>query len=603
MADLAQLESALIKADAAGDTEGARALAGEVRKMRAAGDTPFVPSGEKVLPSMTSPEVLAGMPLTRFAVGAASPVIGAAQLAANAMGAGKPINEHIAQLERLTQEGRGQLGSQGFDWTQAAGNLVSPAFLKAAQLVPGGLSLVQKILAGTTLGAAGGVTAPVTTEGDFGTQKATQTGAGAAVGAAVPIAAGALGKTAAGTYHSLIEPWATPTAIKGRAYLSAAGDKAQEIVSLLRNPREIVPGSAPTAGEAAVPAGSAEFSALQKQAAAVVPSQYVARSDSQNAARLAALRTVGQDETALKAAEAARSAAAGPLYAAARAGQNADTTPVLAKVNLILAKNPGNRELVTELTNIRKGLDEAGNDPQKVASVLDGIKASLANKDNAFIVSRLSEIKNDLVNAIPGYAAAQAKFATMSAPVNQMQIGQNLERKLVPALSDEARQKAATFAGAVQDAPGTIKRATGAPRFDKLEQVLTPDQMNVVTSIQEDLARGVRFQDLATKGAKAAPDITGAMGREHLPNLLNRHVMLMNAIIGRLEGKVNQKLAAEMAVEMLNPQNTGEALGQAVARQNRNKVLAKIVEQTAMTGSAGAAAQAADINRLFNRSQ
>src|SRR6185503_9821013 len=36
MADLAQLESALIKADAAGDTDGARVLAAEVRKQRTA---------------------------------------------------------------------------------------------------------------------------------------------------------------------------------------------------------------------------------------------------------------------------------------------------------------------------------------------------------------------------------------------------------------------------------------------------------------------------------------------------------------------------------------------------------------------------------------
>lgn len=49
MADLAQLEAALVKADAAGDVEGARVLAGEVRKMRAAehaGPRPGATGGE-----------------------------------------------------------------------------------------------------------------------------------------------------------------------------------------------------------------------------------------------------------------------------------------------------------------------------------------------------------------------------------------------------------------------------------------------------------------------------------------------------------------------------------------------------------------------------
>ena len=35
MADLAQVEAAFLKADAAGDTEAATALAGEVRRLRA----------------------------------------------------------------------------------------------------------------------------------------------------------------------------------------------------------------------------------------------------------------------------------------------------------------------------------------------------------------------------------------------------------------------------------------------------------------------------------------------------------------------------------------------------------------------------------------
>ena len=80
-----------------------------------------------------------------------------------------------------------------------------------------------------------------------------------------------------GLYNAVVEPLTNTTAIKGRAFLEAAGDKADEIIALLRQNKQIVPGSAPTAGQAAVPAGRAEFAALQRQAEQVVHSAYVAR--------------------------------------------------------------------------------------------------------------------------------------------------------------------------------------------------------------------------------------------------------------------------------------------------------------------------------------
>lgn len=555
---------------------------------------PVVPSSERALPSWTSPEGLAGNPVTRMALGAASPFLGAAQLGANAFGIGGPLNEHLAQLERMKQEGRGQFGSTGFDWTEAAGTMASPAFLKAGQLMPAGMNYLQKILAGTGLGAGAGATAPVTREGDFGSQKTSQIGAGATLGGVLSAAAPAITSPVQAAYHGLIDPWLAPAAIKGRAYLAGAGNKVDEIIGLLRQNKELVPGSAPTAGEAAVPAGSAEFSALQKQAANLAPSDYVARADAQNAARLAALRGVGQDEAALQAAKTARSSAADPLYSAARQGiAPVDTAPIIANVDSILAKNPGNRELMNELTNIRKGLENSGSDPQKVASVIDGLKATIANKDNLFIRGQLNNVKEDLTKAIPGYEAAQAMFAQMSPPINQMQIGQYLEKKLIPALSDEAKQKAGTFATALQEAPATIKRATGAPRFDKLEQALTPDQMSVMQSIQADLARGVRFEDLATKGAQAAPDITNPItSRVVAPGslALKREVAVFKAIVNRLEGKVNEKLAAEMAVEMLNPPKVGESLAAAKLRAEKIDALQTLLRQSGTTALGGSAA-------------
>jgi len=513
----------------------------------------------------------------RFIQGMADLPVGAMQLGMNLVGAGDKINPQLKDINARTEQLRGP--NAGFDWMRLGGNMLNPATIGILSKVPMAADRMAKIGQGIGIGAAAGALSPVTTGDNFAAEKGQQIASGATLGGIIPAIAPLVTIPAKAGYHGLIEPWLNPAAIKGRAYLEAAGTKAKDIIDLLRENKQIVPGSRPTAGEAAVPAGSAEFSAFAKAAGETRPSDYVARADEQNAARLGQIRTVGQTPEALSSAESARKVATDPLYAATREGATpVDTTEIVKNVRDILTKNPGNRELVSELTNVQKGLvDAEGNlrtNPQEVGSVIDGLKASIANKDNAFIKGRLSQIKEQLTKAIPGYTEAQAKFSEMSKPVNQMQVGQYLEGKLIPALSEDAKQKATVYSGALRDAPGTIKRATGSPRFQELSQVLDENQLAAVNSVRDDLARGARFTDLARAGAKAAPDAAGPVGNHKLTGMFSREVTIANAIIGRLEGKINKTLAAEIAVEMLNPPKVADSLEKAAANAAANKVRA-----------------------------
>lgn len=590
MADIAQLESALIKADAAGDADGARILASEIRRTRGSarssaarqvsGDA--ISRGARAVEA-TPAELIAANPTVRVLTGAAKPVLGAAALVEGLWG-GTSNKDRIKQLEEMQRKGNEalELGVSG-TVADVVGAVASPITAGASKIAPAA-SYLGKVAQGAGIGAAAGVTAG----GESPLADATL---GASLGGAIPAVGIPVAKTVKGAYNALAEPLLNPAAIKGRAFLEAAGDKADEIIALLRQNKEIVPGSMPTAGEAAVPAGRAEFAALQRSASGVKPSAYLARSDEQNAARIAELRTVGQDKPALEGAIAARKTASDPLYKAARTGGNiVDAVPIVKEINKVLSQNPGNRELVNELVGIKKGLLSKGaarTDAGEVLSVVDGIKASMAKEDNKFILGQLDSIKKKITDAVPGYSAAQAKFAEKSVPVNQMQVGQYLEKKLVPALSDEAKQTAATFSGAVRDAPGTIKRATdGSARYEELSQILNPKQLAVVQSVQDDLARGARFDVMAQKGSKAAPNAVDlatqsmeqAVGGK-VPNPLNRHVMVFNQILSRLEGKINKKLAAEVAVEMLNPPGVAESIKQASARESRNRAMAKAVQR------------------------
>ena len=107
---------------------------------------------------------------------------------------------------------------------------------------------------------------------------------------------------------------------KSAALMEAAEGQAPALIQQLRSPDlEIVPGSAPTAAQAASPLGLTKFAALGASAEKVLPTEYLARGTEQAGARMNAMRGVGGTPADITAATAARSAASSPLYLAAEA--------------------------------------------------------------------------------------------------------------------------------------------------------------------------------------------------------------------------------------------------------------------------------------------
>jgi hypothetical protein len=105
---------------------------------------------------------------------------------------------------------------------------------------------------------------------------------------------------------------------KSAAYMQAAEGRAPEILQQLRSPDiELVPGSKPTAAEAASPLNITQFSALGESARKVDPTLYYQRDLANEAARLSAVQSVGKTPADIAKAETARTAATTPLYKAA----------------------------------------------------------------------------------------------------------------------------------------------------------------------------------------------------------------------------------------------------------------------------------------------
>ena len=366
---------------------------------------------------------------------------------------------------------------------------------------------------------------------------------------------------------------------KANALLQNIEDKGPDIVNALKTQPEFVAGAKPTAGELAATTGSTLYPALEKDVMSRISSKALARENVSKQAIKNQLGMIAKGADELDAAAEVRTAATDPMYEAVKqAGDVVDPRNMAKIANYIndtITKNPGNTELVTEFSKIGKLLEGEGGryrtDAGQVASILDGLKATIAKQDNKFIKGELAGVKAQLVDAVPGYAAADAKFAELSKPINKMQVAQYLEGKLIPALEGKANLKSEAFAAALKDAPNTIKRSTGAPRYKTLADLFSPDELQAIEGINKELQRKSKFEEAAAAGAKEGVSLPAA--KVDKVNMLNRVWSVANLVMAKLQGRVTEKIAVELAVEMLDPAMAAKSIEKALAHQARMEKL------------------------------
>lgn len=504
--------------------------------------------------------------------------------------------EELAALRRLAELEAKAGGFQSTGGGAAVGGTKQPIGDRGGQMtdIPytiGGNAAEFMTSKGFPPEAAGGVGAAV----NVGTDMLMGAGVGGLVGRGVLGGARLLG-SGLNKVKNVIDPW-LPGGIDravGRTANAAAGPDQQAIIKALRQNEQIVPGSMPTAGQAAAPVGRAEFSGLQEAVKGRLPTDYDTVAQAQNAARVKALRTVGKDKPALDSAVANRSATAAQNY-----GDAAQQTVKSDEILATLMKRPSMGKILSRAEDLAKEQGKQfrfGKDtPEQVVTgrivgesgtplTSQTIPASSAE----FPVESLHYIKiamDDLIknpevfgigasearaiagtqkqlvqwigNKSPAYDLARSTFAAQSKPINQMEVGQYLEGKLTPALNDlgaSASQRAAAYAQALRDAPGTIKRATGQPRYDELGQVLTPTQMGAVESVGQDLARTATHERLAKAGSEKASELVGQVTpKVPAAGMFNPKYSVMRAVINRLEGKVEGKSLNRLAEAMQDP--------------------------------------------------
>jgi hypothetical protein len=456
-------------------------------------------------------------------------------------------------------------------------------------------------------------------------------------GAAIGGLSGALQPTATGESaltNTLIggaAGGALPALLRGKKVLSAAGapfteqgrqkivgnilnkaaglkgtDLAGYIQSLGRN-QELVRGSPRTLAQMGDIAG---ISALERGAQQVptMSTPLTNRYVQQNLARLGVLQDIAGDPAAIESMKIARGAAVDDLY---RAADDA-VLPITSDLRSLLSRpalssatsaaksvseNLGERAISggtgarlpvydpsgalvsagsqgTEQTITGKALGDIYKAARDMASANPMTGAEKAAQRG--IKAATADFSDWLSNNLPAYKEANALFADLSKPINQRMIGQELLKRVEPALSrgTGVTVNRNTLAKAVIDNGDDIARQVTGMKNAKLRDIMTDDQYRSIMNVIDDFAVADRamksgrgagsntFQNMAAANLMESAGIPAWAGKAAsiLPMVKPAAAAAADVLGRALYGSKDELLQQSLLDALLNPQSAKAAM-------------------------------------------
>jgi len=177
---------------------------------------------------------------------------------------------------------------------------------------------------------------------------------------------------------------------------------------------------------------------------------------------------------------------------------------------------------------------------------------------------------------VPEYGQARQIFSDLSAPVNQAQVLKEMVSVLEKPGGGERIGAFLNTLGRGEEA--MLKRAggRGGPRFEALNEVLTPDQLKVVKEVAKELETQASVGLQVSQGQQRATELLkDELPNYRLPNVFNVIATTANKFLDTLGVKVGKKTLIELAKAGETAKSFDELLATLPA-QERNKVLKAI---------------------------
>lgn len=575
MADLAQLEAALVKADAAGNTDDARAFAAEIRKMRAAAPQTELPpveerrglQGQKVGPT---PLDEIGSYYANVATGASGLMRGGANLIKPGLG------------DFIWPKAQGSEGSAGKVIGQVADPVamaIGGGVLKAVPYAPvlgGGVlqgltNLAKNAGAGAVMGGAIG---GLSDEGSM----ASGAGVGAAANVLLPPAVSAATGAAGKLWDVLVGRYGQVRA--GQIARAAAGGDATAI----RMASQAAPADL-TATQAAAGVKNDMWNALGELAKVNDRTNYYSRLAEQQAQNrsaavsgLAGAQTQTEARTLAETGKRALNQITNPMRETALEGANMfgllDAPKVMSGISK-LAENPSvgtNPNTAKALNAVSSQIDEWA---QKNGGVIDaealyGIRKNL----NSTIESLLGTGDPKTIKAAAASVAAKVRPMIDQAIEQAGGVGwknylttfergmQEINKgKMAASAMNMLEKQPAKFESLVGgNEPKAVEKIFGPGRYN-LEQEIGQKGMRTLERVAGELARDRSIQEGAKRGGQSLNTLVSEHGLDFiLPNWIDREISLTNRVLRNIESRVNKSTVEALYAGMKNGQSAAKML-------------------------------------------
>ena len=319
--------------------------------------------------------------------------------------------------------------------------------------------------------------------------------------------------------------------------------------------------------------------AISRATGRTIPTQQALRAQQQEASRLSALEGVTPNITQ---AIANRQKAADPLYKQAFSQQ----VPIDDQLLQLFERMPK-----TTLPNARDLARMEGRSFDLDQGVVSGenlhyVKRALG--DIAYGSTATTQIGQDAQKAardllkeyltvvetkIPSYGQARKIYSDLSQPVNQAQVLKEMVSVLQKPGGGERVGPFLNVLGRGEEAMLRRAGGRGAPRYEALSEVLTPDQLQVVKDVAKQLETDVAVKQQVSMGEQKLADfLKDELPNLRMPNVFNVLVTTTNRFLDLLGAQVGKETLQKFA-QAATTAKTFDDLLASVPASERSKLM------------------------------
>jgi hypothetical protein len=388
----------------------------------------------------------------------------------------------------------------------------------------------------------------------------------------------------------------------GQVMRQEAGDG---LASLMRPAESAVPGVTRTLGEQSLDPGTM---ALENAMRAKYRGQFDPVDMRNNVSRVEALRNIAGDDAAMADAISARSQAASAARDGAMKADDVNISETVALVDDLIRQQEGRPGVQAGLRQVRDLLakDVEGapglvtTEPVSNIAVLDNVRMTLGDMlsgkyggENAqqlagsrALLTVRDSLNEEIGRQVPEFTNYLNAYRQNSVPINRMELGRDLIERGSASVRDATgtpRLMPGTFAKA-NDLDTMAQKATGFGKA-KASDILTPDDLKLISAVQDDLQRQFARQSSATAGSQTFE--RGEIGKRVVKRGLSALPFGIGSFAEGMQKAGAERVQEKLAYLLANPDEARRVLA-ALEPKQRSAVSRALAAASAQSGRAGA---------------